>query len=231
MRVGVKIDEKVKTTLKDAAQKLTGAKKRAFMAKATEDYFAGSARKAETYLGWKRQTVQKGLPEKRTGIICLDNYQARGRKKTEEKLPGLAADIHEFLEGSCQADPKLKTTFRYTKVTANAVLEALDSRERLRRNRIALSSDDGQCAQSARLPSKKTQKVKPLKKIPEPDAIFERVAEANQAADSDAKVLRLSIDSKAKVRIGNLSRRGKARTLEAKQADDHDDHWDAVLVT
>jgi hypothetical protein len=43
-------------------------------------------------------------------------------------------------------------------------------------------------------------------------------------------VLRLSIDSKAKVKIGNLSRGGKARALSAPQADDHDDHWDAVLV-
>ena len=36
--------------------------------------------------------------------------------------------------------------------------------------------------------------------------------------------MRLSIDSKAKVKIGNLSRKGKVRRLEALQADDHDDH-------
>ena len=40
----------------------------------------------------------------------------------------------------------------------------------------------------------------------------------------------MSIDTKAKVKIGNLSRDGKARTLEAKQADDHDTQWQAVLV-
>ena len=72
--------------------------------------------------------------------------------------------------------------------------------------------------------------MKPHKKLPETDDIFESVAKANQAADANPKVLRLSIDSKAKVKIGNLSRQGKARTLKAKQADDHDDHWDAVLV-
>lgn len=72
--------------------------------------------------------------------------------------------------------------------------------------------------------------MKPQKKIPETDAIFEHVASANQAADSDDKVLRISMDSKAKVKIGSLSRGGKARALAAKQADDHDDHWDAVLV-
>jgi hypothetical protein len=64
MRIGVTLEEKVKSTLKDAAKKLTGPKKRAFMAKVTEDYFDGSARKAETYLGWKRQAVQLGLHER-----------------------------------------------------------------------------------------------------------------------------------------------------------------------
>ena len=72
--------------------------------------------------------------------------------------------------------------------------------------------------------------MKPQKKLPETDAIFENVADANQVADADPNTLRLSIDSKAKVKIGNLSRGGKARALEAKKADDHDDHWEAVLV-
>jgi hypothetical protein len=69
MRIGITLEEKVKSTLKDAAKKLTGPKKRAFMAKVTEDYFDGSARKAETYLGWKRQAVQLGLHERHTGLV------------------------------------------------------------------------------------------------------------------------------------------------------------------
>ena len=69
-----------------------------------------------------------------------------------------------------------------------------------------------------------------MKKIPETDAIFENVFAANQAADEHPRTLRLSIDSKAKVKIGNLSRGGKDRGLEAVQADDHDSEWDAVLV-
>jgi hypothetical protein len=69
-----------------------------------------------------------------------------------------------------------------------------------------------------------------LKKIPETDAIFENVLKENQASDKDVKSLRISIDSKAKVKIGNLSRGGKARTIEPKSADDHDTEWQAVLV-
>lgn len=69
-----------------------------------------------------------------------------------------------------------------------------------------------------------------MKKIPQTDAIFENVWEQNQASDDNPRSLRISIDTKARVKIGNLSRNGKARTLEAKQADDHDTEWQSVLV-
>ena len=42
--------------------------------------------------------------------------------------------------------------------------------------------------------------------------------------------MRISLDSKAKVKIGNLSRQGKARYPEPLKADDHDSEWRAVLV-
>jgi len=39
------LSEEVKETIKDGAKKLTGHRKRGFMAKVAEDYFNGSARK------------------------------------------------------------------------------------------------------------------------------------------------------------------------------------------
>ncbi|HSX81540.1 MAG TPA: transposase [Candidatus Saccharimonadia bacterium] len=81
-----------------------------------------------------------------------------------------------------------------------------------------------------RVSLKKTQKIKPLKKIPDTDAIFDHVHHANQASDQDQKSLRLSIDSKAKVKIGNLSRGGKDRTKEPRKADDHDTEIKAIVV-
>lgn len=119
------IDDKLKSTLQDAAGKLTGPKKRAFMAKAAQDYFQGSARTAETYVGWNRHTVQLGLHERRTGITCLDNYRARGRKKTEVQLTTLEADIRDIVDGHSQADPKFQSSFYYCRVSARAVREAL----------------------------------------------------------------------------------------------------------
>jgi hypothetical protein len=115
----------VKSLLKDAAAKLTGPDKRNFMAKATLGLFDGSARKAETYMGWNRQSVEVGLHELHTGIICMDNYPARGNKKTEEKLSALERDIRSLVEAHSQADPQMKTTRAYTRLTAQAVRQAL----------------------------------------------------------------------------------------------------------
>jgi hypothetical protein len=125
--VRIMLSEPVKVTLKDAAKKLTGSRKRDFMAKVSEDYFDGSARKAETVFGWDRRSVQLGLHERRTGIVCVDNYQARGRHKSEEKLPHLEADIRSLVDAQAQADPKFQSTFLYARISARAVRAALVS--------------------------------------------------------------------------------------------------------
>lgn len=77
---------------------------------------------------------------------------------------------------------------------------------------------------------KKVLKTKPLKKIPQTDAIFENVASKHALAQANPRILRISMDVKAKVKIGNLSRGGYSRTLNAPRVDDHDQKWDAVLV-
>lgn len=119
------MSETVKTTIKDAAQKLTGHRRRAFMAKVADDYFEGSARKTETYLGWNRDNVQLGLHEQRCEVICADNYQARGRHKSEAVIPSLEVDIRALVDVQAQADPKFQTTFLYARISARAVREAL----------------------------------------------------------------------------------------------------------
>jgi ribosome-binding protein aMBF1 (putative translation factor) len=119
------LSEKWQVTLKSAARKLTGSKKRAFMAEVTKEYFNGSARKAETQLGWSRQAIATGLKELETGIICVDNYQARGRKKTEEIITNLEEDLKSLVDTHSQADPKFQSTFAYAKISARAVREAL----------------------------------------------------------------------------------------------------------
>jgi hypothetical protein len=119
------LSEEIKSTFKDAAKKLTGSKKRDFTAKVTEDYLGSSARRAESVLGWKRQSVELGLEERRTGIVCVENYQARGRQKSEELKPKLAIDILSLVEEKSQADPKFQSTFAYARISARAVRAAL----------------------------------------------------------------------------------------------------------
>ena len=53
---------------------------------------------------------------------------------------------------------------------------------------------------------KRVVKAKPQKKIPETDAIFAQVNHINQQADCDQNTLRISIDAKATVKIGDYDR-------------------------
>ncbi len=119
------LTEKIKLTFKDAAKKLTGPKKRAFMAQVAIDYFNQSPRQTERELGWSRKAIATGIKELETGITCLDNYQARGRKKTEIILPQLETDIKSLIENYSQADPKFRSNWKYTKISARAIREGL----------------------------------------------------------------------------------------------------------
>ena len=58
---------------------------------------------------------------------------------------------------------------------------------------------------------RKVRKYQPLKKIPETNAIFEAVHRVNQAADQDDGVLRISLNTKATVKVGLFSRGGYSR--------------------
>ena len=54
------------------------------------------------------------------------------------------------------------------------------------------------------------------------DPIFANVHQVNEEADSDPMTLRISVDTKATVNLGDYSRSGKSRGLEAVKALDHD---------
>ena len=55
----------------------------------------------------------------------MDNYAARGRKKTEEKLPKLTQDIHDIVEGQSQVDPTFRSPLCSARISARAVRKAL----------------------------------------------------------------------------------------------------------
>jgi hypothetical protein len=54
----------------------------------------GSSRRAERGFGRARATVEKaGLGELKTGVVCKDNYSARGNRRTKDKDPQLKAGV------------------------------------------------------------------------------------------------------------------------------------------
>jgi hypothetical protein len=66
------------------------------------------------------------------------------------------------------------------------------------------------------------------KKLPQTDAIFDRLSQENRAADASEDTLRLSLDAKASVKIGLFSRGG--RTWAEVKAWDHDFQPDTKLT-
>lgn len=119
------LPEKSIRTIRDAARRLTGAARRKFEAGVAIDYCQGSPRRTESVFGWGRATVKAGLDELQTGVARLDQFFKRGRRKTEEKLPDLEKDIRRQVEPNCQVDPKFRSPFLYTRMTARAVGEVL----------------------------------------------------------------------------------------------------------
>ncbi len=123
--MAAKLTEQMVETIRSAAVKLTGFKRRQFQAETARVYCDGSPRKAETIFSWARETVNTGLNERRTGIRCVNSFSARGRKRSEEVDPQLEHDIREIVEPQTQADPKFQTPLAFTRITAKAVRQAL----------------------------------------------------------------------------------------------------------
>lgn len=56
---------------------------------------------------------------------CLENFAARGRRRSEDQNPQLAADIRAIVEPNSYADPGLQSSRRYTNLSAAEVRGAL----------------------------------------------------------------------------------------------------------
>jgi len=130
---------------------------------------------AEQVLGWDRGTICKGQEEFRCGQGIEDRFGQRGRRRTEEHLPNLLEDICSIVEPLGQTDPTFRSTRIYSPLRAEEV-------------RIRLLTQHGYkdaelpCTRTLRTKLndlgyrlRKVRKCRPLKKIPETDAIFEEV--------------------------------------------------------
>ena len=196
------------TLLRSGARRLTGYHRRLFLAEVATALCDGSARQAERRFGWGRETVEKGLHESRSGLRCLEDFAARGRRRSEDKDPRLAADIRAVVGPRSYADPELRSERRYTNLSAAEVLDALVQRGH---DRAALPSErtmrDILNRMNYRL--KRIQKGKPLKKTQQTDTIFANVHAVREEMKGDGATLEISMDTKAKVNLGDYARGGK----------------------
>ena len=216
--------ERFDALIRSGARRLTGYQRRLFLAEVATALCGGSARQAERRFGWGRDTVEKGLHEFHHGVRCLENFAARGRQRSEQKDPQLAADIRAIVEPHTHADPELKSARRYTNLSAAEVRDALIDKGHPKE---ALPSErtlrDILNRMNYRL--KRIQKGKPLKKTDATDAIFANVKGVRKQVRNDPETLEISMDTKAKVALGEYVRGGKTRTDgdgEVPKGWDHD---------
>jgi hypothetical protein len=200
--------EQYDALIRSGARRLTGYQRRLFQAEVVTTLCSGNARQAEYRFGWGRETVEKGLHERHHGVRCLENFAARGRQRSEQKDPQLAADIRAIVEPHTYADPGLKSARRYTNLSAAEVREAL----------IAKGYPHGEVPAERTMRDilnrmnyrlKRIQKGKPLKKTDQTDAIFANVKAVQEQVRDQPETLEISMDTKAKVALGDYVRGGK----------------------
>jgi hypothetical protein len=121
----MQLSDTLKALFIETATTLKGAARRRFMAQTVQELGPGGQRLAERELGWCRDTIRKGAHELKSGVICLDNFSARGRKPIEAHLPNLRADIAALVDAQSQTDPQFRTQRLYTRLDAAEVRRQL----------------------------------------------------------------------------------------------------------
>ena len=222
------LTDDLKELFKGISKILKGYDRRVFMAKIVKLLGKGGQRRAEKGLNWNRGTVRKGMHELEGGFACIDALSARGRKRAEERLPNLLDDIRSIADEQSQTDPTFKTTRLYTPITAQEVRKQLILQKGYTDEELPTEETIRVKLNELGYQLRSVRKCQPLKRIPETDDIFRQLHKLHKEADEDETILRISMDAKATVLIGLLSREGKTR-VEVR-ALDHDTQPDAKLT-
>jgi hypothetical protein len=215
-----RLSEEEKELYVGVAKIIKGSERRLFMAHVVRMLGRGGQAYAEAELNWNRRTIRKGLQELESGQVNEDNFKARGRKRAEEHLPNLLADIKEIVDGWSQTDPTFRTTRLYTRITAKEVRQQLIEQKGYQAEELPSGVTINTKMNDLGYRLRAVKKSQPKQKIPETDAIFEQLNQIHRQAQEDETILRMSFDAKATVLIGAFSRGGVSR-VEVK-AQDHD---------
>ncbi len=199
---------------------MSGIDYREFIASVVKRLGYGGQYFAETVLNWNRGTIRKSLKELENDEFVDHRKENKGRRSFKETLPDLETSIRAIVEPNSQTDPTFRSTRIYTPLTARQVRQRLIKDFGFRKKDLPARRTISTLLNNLGFTLKKFQKCKPLKKIPQTDAIFDTLMPLNKEADEDPGCLRISIDAKATVNIGPFARGGKSR--QAQKAADHD---------
>ncbi len=152
----------------DTAKTLKGSARRLFMARTVQELGPGGQRRAERDLGWNRAIIRKGTRELQSGIAIKDNFSARGRKRTEDHLPHLLADITAIVDSQSQTDPQFRTNRLYTRLSAAEVRRQLIAQKGYTDAQLPTTETIGAKLNALGYFPKKVAKTQPQKKSPKP---------------------------------------------------------------
>jgi transposase len=188
--------------IRTVASCLTGFARRQFQAKIASELCHASPRRAETRFGWNRNAVERGLEEAQLGRPLETPDDRRGRPKSEVAKPEVATATDQLLNESSLADPKFQSTYSFTRMTGERLREALAEQLGIAISRLPVPRTMRNLMNRRGFSLKKVPKTIPLKKIAKTDEIFANVNQAHERARKDPSILRISIDNKAKVKVG-----------------------------
>lgn len=121
----MELTEAEKELHQETIKELKGHAKRLYMARVAQTFGRGGPSLLSRELGWSRDTISKGLKELSSGLICYDNYGARGRKRAEGQLTNLLDDIRTIADQHSQTDPSFESTRLYLRLSAASVRQQL----------------------------------------------------------------------------------------------------------
>lgn len=164
----MELTDTVKALLLNTAKALKGSARRMFMARTVQALGEGGQRLAERELGWNRGTIRKGIHEVERGIVCLDAFSSRGRKRSEDHLPNLLSDITTIVDSQSQAHPQLRTTRLYTRLTAAEVRRQLMTQKGYSDEELPTDETIATKLNSLGYYPKRVAKSQPQKNFPKP---------------------------------------------------------------
>jgi Rhodopirellula transposase DDE domain len=164
----MELTDSIKTMLIQTAKALKGSARRLFMARTVKELGSGGQQRAARELGWGRMTIRKGMRELDSGVVCIDAFTLRGRKRAEDHLPNLLTDIKAIVDSQSQADPQFRTNRLYTRLTAAEVRRQLIAQKGYTEAELPTAETISAKLNALGYYPKKVAKSQPQKKSPKP---------------------------------------------------------------